>query len=299
MLKSRSFKVLAVIAGILVVVLIVSSLTNFSLLSSLVNLVTSPLNEAAHSSDSLGMSKTKEELIAENEQLREELNSLRAKLVEYDSLKQDNIRLWKYYDLKLKNPSYEFMPAAVIRRDPNENFYSFTADKGTLSGVSVNDPVITENGLIGWVFRVDATSCLIKTILSPDTRVGAIDNTTRDSGVISGGVRFADDNLTMLTKLSAKNTIKKGDIIVTSGIGGIFPPDIPVGEAEEVKLDEYDTSFYAIVKPFEDIRSVQDVVIITDFTGQGQISTKNVSPPTTVPATTVQSTTQAATEAEE
>ena len=103
---------------------------------------------------------------------------------------------------KKENPSYKILPASVIRRDANDDFYSFTLDIGSSNGVELNDPVITENGLVGWVCRTDAGTCKVKTILSPDTRAGAIDKKTGDLGIVSGSAEYSDQNLTCLTKIA-------------------------------------------------------------------------------------------------
>ncbi|MDP4119444.1 MAG: rod shape-determining protein MreC [Bacillota bacterium] len=291
--KSVGFKILMGVISLLLVLIVISAATGVPILANVAGFITSPLNSAsANAVKNLDATKkSAAELQAENDKLESQIETLRTQLVDYYNLKQENVRLWKYYDIKVKNPSYDMMPAAVIRRDPNENFYSFTADKGLLAGVSVNDPVITENGLIGWVDKVGTTTCTVKTILSPDTKVGVIDKNSRDSGVISGGTKYADQNKTMMTQISAKNTIKPGDIVTTTGIGGIYPPNIIVGEVSELKYNDFDTSLYAVIKPYEDVKNVKDVVIITGFTGQGEISIKNplstVSPtqPSTTPAT--------------
>ena len=64
---------------------------------------------------------------------------------------------------------------------------------------------------------------------------------------------------------------KKGDIIVTSGIGGVYPADLILGEVTNIRYDDYDAAKYAVVKPYEDIKSVTDVVVLTDFKNKGEI----------------------------
>lgn len=289
---TKSFKSLIVALVILICAAVISA-TNNSILSSVINSFTAAMQGVTASAADSVVNKSYDELKKENEELSSQVAQLRTQLVDYYDVKQENARLWKYYDLKRENPTYDLMPASVIRRDPNDNFYSFTVDKGLSSGVSVNDVVVTENGLVGWVYQVDATTSKIKTILSPETKAGAIDKATRDSGVISGNALYCDKNMTTLTKISASNTIKPGDIIVTTGIGGIYPANIIVGEVKELKYDDYDTSLYAVVAPYENIKTVSDVVIITDFTGQGEILTKDQSDKqkTTQPATSAAVTT--------
>ena len=206
-----------------------------------------------------------------DEQLKKENAELREQLVDYLDAKEENAKLWKYYELKKENPSYDILPAGVLRRDANDDFYSFTLDKGSTDNVEKNDPVITENGLIGWVSDVELTTCRVRTILSPDTKASAIDKKTSDNGIISGNAEYCDDNLTCLTKIAENNKIKVGDIVVTSGTGGVYPKNLIIGKVKELKFNSYDTTRYAVVEPYEDIRTVTSAAIITDFDGKGEV----------------------------
>lgn len=262
--------------GLLAVLLIVGGLTENNVISSLVNGITLPMSRVSAAVAQEAVKPDYDELEAENAELKEEIARLRTELADYYNVKQENERLWRYYNLKAENPKYEILPATVVRRDPNDDFYSFTLDKGSADDVAVGDPVVTENGIIGWVYRTDLYTAKVKTILSPDAKVGVIDTVSRDSGVVSGNVLYADRNLTTMTKISALNKLKEGDIVTTTGISGIYPSGLIVGEVKEIAFDEYDTSMYAVIAPFEDIRTVIDVVVITSFDGQGEISQSGI-----------------------
>lgn len=287
--------------GVLVVLLIIGGLTENNLIASIVNGITLPMSEVSAAVTKEAAKPDYDELYKENEELKSELSELRTQLADYYNVKQENERLWRYYDLKAENPQYDILPATVVRRDPNDDFYSFTLDKGKTNDVAVGDPVVTENGIIGWIYEVDAYTAKVKTILSPDAKVGVIDTVTRDSGVVSGNVLYADKNLTTMTRISALNKLKEGDIVTTTGISGIYPSGLIVGEVKEIAFDEYDTSMYAVISPFEDIRTVIDVVVITSFEGQGEISQSGIeditlaTEATTVPVTEAE-TTEALTE---
>lgn len=268
--RTKNFKVFVIILAVVCVISVLSATDN-SLFSGLINASTKGLSQVTAAAAASLDTADYDELLAENEKLRSENAELRSQLVDYYDLQKENERLWNYYDIKKENPSYTIIPSNVIKRDTNDDFYSFTLDVGTNLGVSVNDPVITENGLVGWVYKADLATCKVKTILSPDTKAGAVDKVTGDSGVISGSTELCDDNLTAFTKIAADNTIKKGDIIVTSGTGGVYPGNLIIGEAQEIKYNEYDTTMYAVVKPYEDIKSITAAAVITGFDGKGEI----------------------------
>ncbi len=263
-LHNKNIKAL-IITLIILCVMGVFSMGENSVISTAINGFTKGLFQVSASATADIETKSYDDLKAENEKLKSENTKLREQLSDYYDLKSENNRLRKYYDLKEKNPSYKIAPASVIKRDTNDDFYSFTLDIGSNQSVSVNDPVITENGLVGWVSNVDATTCKVKTILSPDTKASAVDKQTSDSGIISGNATLCEDGFTSLNKLAENHKIKVGDMIVTSGTGGVYPPNLLIGEVVEVKFNSYDTSRYAVIEPYEDIENITAAAVITDF----------------------------------
>ena len=219
--------------------------------------------------------KSFDELKAENELLSQANRELRARLVDYYDVKEENTRLWKFYDLKKEHEDFSLIPARVLRRDSNDEFYSFTIDKGTSSAISAGDPVMGENGIIGYISEADANTAKVVTILSPQASIGATDKASKDTGIITGSSKYADDNLTMFAKLKSEHKVKTGDIITTTGISGIYPKNLIIGEVTDIGYDTYDTSYYAVVKPYEDIRKITDIAVITSFDGEGEILKRN------------------------
>lgn len=223
---------------------------------------------------------SKEELLAENKSLRKYISELETQLVEYYDLKKENAQLYKYLDMKQKNPDFKPVAASVIGRDPN-SLYTFTIDQGTHAGISINDPVITDEGVVGWISAVGSVSAEVTTILSPDTKIGglteigsltgAADKVTGEAGVISTNIILADQGLIKLGYLSADTESRPGDIVVTSGLGGLYPANLKIGHIRSIEHEEYDISLYALVEPFVDVTTVRDVMILTEFEGQGEI----------------------------
>jgi rod shape-determining protein MreC len=273
---SKNFKILIAVIFILFGLMLYTAGTGSSIVSDLLGFVSTPMQKISsvvtNNATVAGQSVTRsnDELAAENAALKQQVDELNKKLVKYYTFQQENAQLRKFLELKNENQDFKPVSAAVIGRDPNDLFHNFQIDKGTLAGISVNDPVITDSGLIGWISSVNSSYSRVTTILSPDTKISAIDKVNRDSGVISSSIKMADSGIVKLGYLTAGTTVKAGDMIVTNGLGGVYPRDLPIGTVIKVANEEYDVSLYAEIKPFVDVKTVRDVMVITSFQGQGQ-----------------------------
>lgn len=209
------------------------------------------------------------EISQENEQLREENRKLIEQMVDYENYKHENESLKEQLGIQEENPQWETMTASVIGRDPSDQFYSFTIDKGTLDGVSYQDPVITADGLVGIVSEVGPVFAKVTTILDVRLNVACQDVRTQDVATISGDIEMAQQGKCKMSLIPRESGIAKGDIVQTAGTSGLYPQGIVVGRVSDVGFEPQGTMMYAVVEPTNDIKSIKDVVIITSFKGQG------------------------------
>lgn len=207
----------------------------------------------------------------ENIALKEQIAEYRKMLVDYEDTKTENERLKEITGLKELNEDFEFQPAGVIARDPDDRFGSFTIDIGTLHGISVRDPVVTGAGLIGYISKVGPTYAQVTTILSPDCNVGAMEIRTKDTGNITGTVEYAAEGLTKFELLPRETEVQEGDIVVTAGTSGLFPQNLVVGTVEEVALEQSGITRYAVIRPVTEISEVKNVFVLTDFLGKANL----------------------------
>lgn len=254
-----------------------------SMVSETLSFITIPMqevsNKVSNAADEVAKTeKTSEEYEAEIKALKEENQKLRALTIDYFNVKKENTQYLKFYEIKKQNESLKIIPGSVAARDPNDIFYGFTLDKGKKAGIQEGDPVMTENGIVGWVSAVGENYCKVKTILSGDTRIGALDKNTMDTGVITGDLQSADSNLTKMLYLSSQNKMAVDDIVVTTGLGGVYPKDMPIGKVKEIKIDDFDSSYCAVIEPFDDIRNLYNVFVVLDFEGKGEISKETIKP---------------------
>lgn len=209
------------------------------------------------------------EISQENEQLREENRKLIEQMVDYENYKHENESLKEQLGIQEENPQWETMTASVIGRDPSDQFYSFTIDKGTLDGVSYQDPVITADGLVGIVSEVGPVFAKVTTILDVRLNVACQDVRTQDVATMSGDIEMAQQGKCKMSLIPRESGIAKGDIVQTAGTSGLYPQGIVVGRVSDVGFEPQGTMMYAVVEPANDIKSIKDVVIITSFKGQG------------------------------
>lgn len=211
----------------------------------------------------------------EAEALKKENAELRQSLVDYLELKEENDKLREYFKISRKNRDYKLLPAEVITRDPDDDFGAFAIGAGTSAGVKEGDAVITENGLIGQVARAEFATAYVTTILSPSLSVGAVDKRSGDSGVVCGSAELCGKNQAALKLIDENNTINKSDLITTLGTGGVYPENLIIGKVASIERDSFDSSPYAVVELYEDLKSVESVAVITEFSGKGEINAKN------------------------
>lgn len=282
--KSWYFKVLCGLA-ILAVALMIRAAASGSadvFLSQAVSVVSQPFLKFSTSvtnsvNDFLDRFARSEDIYLENQELREQIRELNEKLKDYENVKRENEQFREFLELKENNPDYDFATATVIGRDANSRFSSFTIDKGSLDGIEEADPVITSDGLVGIVWEVGLTYSHVRTVLDIAVEVGVYGVSTRDSGIVSGDISLASDGLCRLSYLPKNSGIASGELIVTSGIGGVFPKDIVVGTVKSISLDSNGLSLTAEIEPAADIANVTDVLVIKYFKGQSAASSEQAS----------------------
>ena len=205
-------------------------------------------------------------ILEENEKLTTENAELRGQMVDYDKLKAENEAYKALTNIQEQHPEMSYVSSFVIGRDPLDSFYGFTLDKGSLDGVEANDAITSDEGyLLGVVTEVDLTSCKVMTILHPSFNAAGVVSRTRDNGIITGSADYAAEGLCILSNLSRSTLTKANDQVITTGLGGVIPPDVLVGVVQELVPEASGKSTIAVIKPGADPRTVKHVFIITNY----------------------------------
>ena len=275
--RSRQFKLILTIFTALITLSVIFSLIGKSISpqSNVLGSLTAPIRSAASAISTAfsNLAKNMEnsnKAMLKNTELEAQINELREQLADYEKISEENKFYKDYLEIKDQNPDFKFADATLISKDPTDPYMGFVINKGSNSGISARDPVITDAGLVGYVSEVGLTTAKVTTILSPDLKVGALDNRTNDSGIISGSLEITKTGHTKFQNLSRSCEVAVGDYVITSG-EGVFPKGLLIGTIETISNDRYNTSLFASVKPFVDVESIRNVMVITEFKGQGSV----------------------------
>ena len=281
--KSVKFKILLAILIVMFAFMIKALATGGSstLIANFVGLISTPIQSVTSGIDNsvgdfFSQFFTIDNLKEENEQLKKEIQQLNQRMVDFETYKNENLYLKEYLEIKEEHSeeSFEFVPSTVIGVDPENPFNSFTIDKGELDGISQKDTVITADGLVGIVSEVGLTYSKVTTILDISIDVGAKDARTGDIGIVAGSPKLSPNKQTKMSHIPKVSGVGKGDIIITTGVGGIYPEGLIIGKVSDVQIEEHGKSLYAVIEPAANMDNIREVLVITNFLGQDNSSSQ-------------------------
>ncbi len=275
--KSLWFKILSAILAVLIIFTIIAGVSSSrgNPLSATVGAVAQPF-EVVAAGVSHGAHYVKglftRPVVYENriEELETQLTKYQKELADLETTKQQLAQYEAFLGVQKKHKDYKVVPADVIGKDAANNYTTFVLNRGSTSGIKVNDPVIVGAGqLVGVVTKVAPTYSVISTILDPNISISVYDIRSREAAYITNTTALAAKGLCKLSGLNKDTAVTKGGVIDTAGVAGIYPRDLIIGTVIEVENDDYNLSAYAIVKPNVNIADVQEVLVLTEFEGQG------------------------------
>lgn len=198
----------------------------------------------------------------ENKRLKSRLEQFAKLQASVNDLASENTRLREIVDKKEDLRKYDPIQATVIARNPDQWEEKVVLDKGTLHDVEVNMAVITAKGLIGKVILTTPFTSTVELLSTqnPNYRVSAmVVNETEVFGLIEG---YDDERKELILKrIDSDIEIKKGQLIQSSGLGGIFPKGILIGEITEVTTDDFGLTKMAYIKPSAEFALLDHVMI--------------------------------------
>lgn len=204
---------------------------------------------------------TRHELLKQVDNLRRENQQLRSQAVQSAAIARENDQLRALFNWQRQSP-WKLKLANVVMRDPANWWRTVQIDLGSRDGLRENLPVITAAGLVGRVSSVSLTRSQIVLIGDPNCRVSAtVENAARDMGVVLASGPL-DTSLVQLTYLASSANLKPGQSVVTSGLGGVFPKGIPIGQIVYANSVEYGLYTEAQVKLNANLGSLEQVWVL-------------------------------------
>lgn len=196
-------------------------------------------------------------LRVENARLRAQVDTLAQEVASLREEALATARLERLLDLRSQS-AYRTLAVRVIGRDATRWFSTAVIDRGSRDGVRVNAPVITPDGVVGRVIEVTPSASRVLLIADSRSAVSVLVQRSREIGVVEGRGEW----LLHLKYLSRAVAVQEGDVVVTSGLGGIFPRGLIVGRIVKVVREEGALLQEAEVEPAGALDRLEEMLIL-------------------------------------
>ena len=209
----------------------------------------------------------KKALEAENKKLREQVDALHHQVARLEETQLENIRLKELLDYKEgMDKAYQLQLAETIAKKNNNLQYMITINKGSEDGVTAGMTVMNHYGLIGRVSSVLFGSAEVLLLPDHESAVGARVKSTREALGVVEGDGTSTGNLQMI-HLQHDADIFVGDEVITSGLDGVFPADIPIGEVTAIQYDANGLTKTAYITPYVNFFQLEEVFVMMNSGG--------------------------------
>ena len=200
----------------------------------------------------------------ENRKLQEENLALQIRLRELENLEGENTRLRRHLGFQQRG-GQNLVPGWVISREVSGWWKQLRINRGRRDGLREDLAVITPEGLVGRVTQVDARTSDVLLVSDPTCRVHALIPSHDVNGSLAGiGMSWRGKVLCAMDLIDKDKKINPSDKVVTSGLGGVFPPGILIGTVQQVTMDDSRLYQHATVRPAVDLSRLEIVFVVAD-----------------------------------
>jgi len=203
-------------------------------------------------------------LRAENDSLRAQLARRTLEVAELAERDREAVRLRELLGFRETTP-HRVVAARVIAREAARKGQDLKIDAGRRDGLRKDQPVITAEGLVGRVARVEGGSAFVRPLLANNCKVSARLSRTRTDGILG----WREDVGLYLGFLPFRAEVATGDEVVSSGLGGVFPRGLVIGHVSKTVFDENEGMLHAVVEPAVDFSSLEELFVVLE-TGEEQ-----------------------------
>ena len=196
-----------------------------------------------------------------NAELEAEVSRLQGQVIELQQKVGETEILAALVDFSRANPESTYKGAAVVGRDPSPFLHYIIINRGSNDGILRGMPVVTNQGLIGRIHAVIADAARVQLITDPASAVNVRLQNANTDAVLIGSIT-GDLSLDLI---SQDVTVEAGDVVLTSGLGGGYPPDLIIGQVLNIRKRDYELFQQATIQPAVDFARLEIVLVITNF----------------------------------
>lgn len=276
-------------AGLITIVLVVLSLVVFTIsvqeggsgffstVRGAVQTIVTPfrLAGAAITAPFSGMGNVVRNLTADEQtllELKAENERLAARNVELEEAEITAQQLQELLDLR-STYNLQSTAARVIAGSTDSWTSSVTIDKGSASGVVVGMPVVNGKGAVGQVISCATTTSTVRLLSDENSSVSAMIQSSRAQGMLKG----SPDGTLYLSFIRTDASVNVGDVVVTSGLGGVFPKGLPLGKVKSVESVPGSTYYTIVVEPFTTVANLEEVLVVTSLTEEQEATAEDIA----------------------
>lgn len=197
----------------------------------------------------------------QNAELQNEVAELQAQVIQLQQQVGETQVLAALVDFSRARPENTYRAAAVIGRDPSPFLHYVIINRGSNDGIRRGMPVVTDQGLVGRVDAVIANAARVQLITDPASSINVRLQNAEEEGALVGSVTGD----VVMEQIPQDAEVETGDLVLTSGLGGGYPPDLIVGQVVNIRSRDYDLFQQATVQPVVDFNRLQIVLIIVNF----------------------------------
>lgn len=266
--KSKLFIILVIITVIVASLMMISTAIGTpNFITNAVEVVITPVNRVlysvAGSIDNMFTSASQAgEYRVMYEEAQSKITELENQVREIDELRTENDRLRAILGFQEYNRQFETVAGQIVAKEPGNMYSDLKVNRGKNNGISKDDVVITDKGLVGYVSEVGDTWCNVRTVIDPSSSVGCIAGRTGDRAIVEGSTELVDSGCCNMLYLAKDASVTIGDSVETSGLGSIYPEGIMIGKITKITPDVQGLYNQATVEASVDFDKIREVLII-------------------------------------
>lgn len=198
---------------------------------------------------------------SDNDILKQQVQELQVELKQKEELASENARLKLLLQLK-ETSKYKILTARIIGRDPSVWFDSSIVNRGSLDGVALNMPVVTDGGLVGRVTAVSPLTCQVDLVTRNKSGIGAVVGQIGESNALGVVIGSSKGDLIEMRYVPGTVDVQVGQSVFTTGQDGIYPAGLKVGDIVSVVPGSATTPLQILIQPAAKLNSMQEVGIL-------------------------------------